>query len=96
MLELWRQMPEGVNLVSRTARNRALYKLPEQRSGPGRPASYGEKAPAPADWLHAGLRNWPKQQMLVRGKRIQMRYQLLGPFVRYGLPDRPLFLLVVG
>ena len=95
VLALWRQLPVGVHLISRTARNRALYWLPEPRSGPGRPASYGEKAPHPADWLHAGLRNWPTQQVLVRGKWIKMRYQVLGPFVRDGLPERPLFLLVV-
>jgi hypothetical protein len=95
VLALWCQLPTGVNLISRTARNRALYWLPERRSGPGRPASYGEKAPHPADWLHAGLRNWPTQQVPVRGKWIQMRYQVLGPFVRDGLPERPLFLLVV-
>jgi hypothetical protein len=95
VLKLWRQLPAGVDLVVRTARNRCLYWLPQPRSGPGRPASYGDKAPHPADWLHAGLRHWPKQQVLVRGKSIQMRYQVLGPFVRDGLPDRPLFLLVV-
>ena len=95
VLALWRQLPAGVNLISRTARNRALYWLPEPRSGRGRPASYGDKAPHPADWLHAGLRNWPTQQVLVRGKWIKMRYQVLGPFVRDGLPERPLFLLVV-
>lgn len=95
VLALWRQLPERVHLVVRTARNRALYWLPEPRSGPGRPASYGEKAPHPADWLHAGLRNWPTQTVLVRGKPIQMRYQCLGPFVRAGLPERPVFLLVV-
>lgn len=95
VLELWRQLPAGVDLVARTARNRCLYWLPQPRPGPGRPASYGDKAPHPADWLHAGLRRCPKQQVLVRGKSIQMRYQVLGPFVRDGLPDCPLFLLVV-
>jgi hypothetical protein len=95
VLALWRQLPERVSLITRTARNRALYWLPQPQSGPGRPASYGDKAPHPADWLHAGLRNWPKPQVLVRGKSIQMRYQLLGPFIRDGLPERPLFLLVV-
>jgi hypothetical protein len=95
VLELWRGLPERVNLLSRTARNRCLYWLPHAHPGPGRPASYGDKAPHPAEWLHAGLRHWPKQQVLVRGKWIPMRYQLLGPFVRDGLPERPLFLLVV-
>ena len=95
VLELWHQLPPRVHLITRTARNRALYWLPEPRSGPGRPASYGEKAPHPADWLHAGLRNWPTQTVGVRGKSIQMRYQCLGPFLRDGLPERPFFLLVV-
>lgn len=95
VLELWSQLPEQVQLLVRTARNRALYWLPEPRSGPGRPASYGDKAPHPAAWLHAGLRNWPTQTVLVRGKPIQMRYQCLGPFVRAGLAERPVFLLVV-
>jgi hypothetical protein len=95
VLELWRQLPERVDLVVRTARNRCLYWLPQAYAGRGRPASYGDKAPQPAAWLHAGLRNWPKQSVLVRGKSVQMRYHLLGPFVREGLPERPLFLLVV-
>ncbi len=45
VLELWRQLPERVSLITRTARNRALYWLPQPQSGPGRPASYGDKAP---------------------------------------------------
>jgi hypothetical protein len=97
VLDLWRSLPERVILVVRTARNRRLYWMPKPDSppGPGRPARYGELAPHPADWLHAGLRNWPKSMILVRGKLIQMRYQVLGPFVREGLPERPLFLIVV-
>jgi hypothetical protein len=96
VLDLWRALPERVILVTRTARNRCLYYLPQPDGapGPGRPASYGERAPHPADWLHAGLRHWPSQSVEVRGKLIQMRYQVLGPFVREGLPERPLFLIV--
>ena len=97
VVDLWRGLPETVYLVTRTARNRRLFWLPEHpdHPGPGRPPSYGEQAPHPADWLHAGLRKWPKQNVFLRGKRLQMRYQVLGPFLREGLSERPLFLLVV-
>jgi hypothetical protein len=97
VIDLWRGLPERVVLLTRTARNRCLYYLPKRAAdpGPGRPASYGERAPNPAEWLHAGLRHWPTQQVQVRGKSIQMRYQVLGPYVREGLPERPLFLIVV-
>lgn len=97
VLDLWRGLPERVVLVVRTARNRALYHLPQPDPdpGPGWPPSYGEVAKKPFEWLHAGLRNWPKETVRVRGKEIQMRYQLLGPFLRAGLPDVPLFLIVV-
>lgn len=97
VLELWRRVPEGVILVTRTARNRCLYYLPSAppHPGAGRPALYGERAPHPSAWLHAGLRNWPCQSVQVRGKTIAMRYQVLGPFVREGLPERPLYLIVV-
>jgi hypothetical protein len=97
VLDLWRCLPERVVLVTRTARNRALYWLPKapDHPGPGRPASYGEPAPKPAEWLHKGLRNWPRETVRVRGKDIPMRYQVLGPLVRDGLPEHPLFLIVV-
>ncbi|HVP49749.1 MAG TPA: transposase [Candidatus Bathyarchaeia archaeon] len=97
VLDLWRSLPERVILVTRSARNRALFWLPKaaDHPGPGRPASYGDPAPHPADWLHKGLRNWPQQSVRVRGQDITMKYQVLGPFVRDGLPERPLFLIVV-
>ncbi len=96
-LEMWRGLPARTVLVTRTARNRSLYWLPGSQThpGPGRPPSYGEKAPHPCDWLHAGLRHWPQAQVQVRGRSIRMRYQLFGPLVREGAPERPLFLIVV-
>jgi hypothetical protein len=93
-LGFWAGLPERVFLAVRTARNRALYWLPEPHPGPGRPASYGEQAPHPSDWLHKGL-NWQKREIPVRGKLILMKFQVLGPFVRAGLPEVPLFLFVV-
>jgi len=95
VLDLWRELPERTILLARTARNRSLFWLPEEYAGRGRPPSYGEKAPHPADWLHAGLRHWPALWVRVRGKEVHMRYQVLGAFVREGLAERPLFLIVV-
>jgi len=95
VLDLWRNLPERIILLARTARNRSLYDLPPEYAGRGRPPSYGEKAPPPAAWLHAGLRHWPSAWVRVRGKDIHMRHQVMGPFVREGLPERPLFLIIV-
>ena len=36
----------------------------------------------------------PKQQVVVRGKLIEIHYQVSSPFVRKGLPERMLFLIV--
>lgn len=97
VLDLWKDLPANTILVARTARNRALFHLPPhaEKREVGRPPSYGEAAKKPSEWLHAGLRNWPKQTVKVRGKTIQMRYQVLGPFLRDGLPEVPLFLIVI-
>jgi hypothetical protein len=95
-LELWRSLPERTVLVVRTARNRCLYELPQGRpTGPGRPPSYGERAPKPADWLRQ-RQEWQKTTLTVRGRELPMRYRVEGPFVRDGLPERPLWLIVVG
>ena len=91
---VWRGLPERTVLAVRTARNRRLYYLPEKRGGPGRPASYGALAPHPWEWLHKHI-TWQKRDIPVRGKTLWMKFQVLGPFVREGLPDIPMFLFVV-
>jgi hypothetical protein len=93
-LGFWRGLPVRTVLAARTARNRRLYSLPEKREGPGRPASYGALAPHPWEWLHKHI-TWQKRDIPVRGKTILMKFQVLGPFVREGLPEIPLFLFVV-
>jgi hypothetical protein len=93
-LNFWSELPERTVLAVRTARNRRLYYLPERHPGPGRPASYGPLAPHPCDWLHKGM-TWQKREVPVRGKSILMKFQVLGPFVREGLPDIPMFLITV-
>lgn len=93
-LNFWRGLPDRTVLAVRTVRNRRLYYLPERHGGPGRPAQYGALAPHPGEWLHRGL-SWQKREVPVRGRTIVMKFQVLGPFVRESLPERPVFLIVV-
>jgi hypothetical protein len=86
-------LPDRTVLAVRTTRNRRLYYLPEKHGGRGRPASYGPLAPHPSDWLHKGI-SWQKREVTVRGKSILMKFQVLGSFVREGLPEVPLFFLL--
>lgn len=94
VVAFWRGLPERTILLGRSARNRALFELPAQYSGTGRPAEYGEKAKKPAEWLKE-KKGWQTTQMTVRGRLREMRYRVEGPFLRDGLPDRPVFLIVV-
>lgn len=92
-LEFWRELPERTAAVVRTARNRCLYHLPLQGAHGNR--KYGDKAPAPHEWLQK-RKGFAYQEVMVRGQKRQMRYRVEGPFVRDGLPDIPLFLIVIG
>ncbi len=92
---LWRGLPERTILVVRTAKNRRLRELPVAYSGRGRRRKYGEQAPRPADWLKQ-RKGFQKTDVDVRGRTIQMRYRVLGPYVREQAAEVPLFLIVVG
>lgn len=92
---MWHELPERVDLVVRTARNRALFELPQPTSGPGRPAQYGDKAPPPYHWLRQ-RKGFKRAQVMVRGQKRAMRYRVEGPFVRNHLSHIPVFLLVIG
>lgn len=92
-LEFWPGLPERTIGVVRTARNRCLYALPAADAHGN--CKYGDKAPAPHLWLKK-RKGFRYQEVLVRGRSRRMRYQVQGPFVRDGLPDIPLFLLVIG
>lgn len=92
-VEFWQGLPEHTVLLGRTARNRVLHELP-QYAGFGRPPSYGPRTLTPAEWLHQ-RQGWQTGEVLVRGQPRQLRYRVEGPFLREGLPDRPVFLIVV-
>ena len=92
---LWCGLPERVVLVVRTAKNRRLRELPAGYCGRGRRRKYGPQAPRPNAWLQerSGLH---KTLVAVRGRTIQLRYRVLGPYLRERAAETPLFLLVVG
>ena len=94
---IWQAVPDNTTLLVRCARNRALYALPEAVEKPkrGRPASYGERQPAPHEWLRPrkGLQTL---KVKIRGRDRQLKYRVLGPVLVEGAPQCPLFLIVVG
>ena len=91
-LEMWRRLPDGVTLLARTARNRCLFFLPT----PGMRANrkYGEKAPTPREvWRER--KGWRKLRLRVRGRDRHLQIKVVGPVVRRGAAERPMFLIVV-
>jgi len=92
VVDLWKQAPERVSVLARTACNRVLYALPPADAHRNR--RYGERAPTPQDWL-AEKAGWHHTTIMVRGRDIPLTYRVEGPYVRKGAPHRPLFLLVV-
>jgi len=91
-LDLWRNLPAGVVLLARSAKNRALYQMPPADAHGNR--RYGERALTPqAFWRsHKG---WHKINLVIRGKQRRLQYRVEGPFLRKGAPDTPLLLIVV-
>lgn len=92
-LRFWPGLPDNTIGIVRTARNRCLYHLPPAIAHGNR--KYGEKASAPHEYLKK-RKGFTYQTIMVRGQERRMRYRLEGPFLRDGLPDIPLMLLVVG
>jgi hypothetical protein len=92
-LDFWRTLPVRTIAITRTACNRALYALPAADAHGN--CQYGEKALAPKAWLK-DRKGFQCHTIPVRGTLRTMRCRVEGPFVRDGLPDVPLFLIVVG
>lgn len=88
-------LPEGVVLLTRCARNRSLYELPNpEGKRRGRPRLYGEKSRRPHKWLEEKA-GWRRADLSMRGRRSLARFRVEGPFVLERAPHRPVFLLVV-
>jgi hypothetical protein len=95
-LKLWQNLPQGVILLARSAKNRVLYHLPqaESKQGRGRKAVYGERAKSPQE-LWREKKGWRKLEITVRGKLRHLQYRLQAPLLRKGAANTPLILIVV-
>jgi hypothetical protein len=93
-LKLWQNLPAGVTLLARSAKNRALHHLPGPQFGRGRRRQYGERAPSPQQ-VWQSRRSWHNLTLAVRGRARHLQVKVQGPFLRKGAPDCPLMLIVV-
>jgi DDE superfamily endonuclease len=89
--------PGGVVLVSRCAKNRKLFRLPEvpTKGRRGRKRKYGQRARKPFEWLKE-KKGWSRKPFSVRSRTIRARHRVEGPFVLEGAAERPVFLVVVA
>ncbi|MDQ7034107.1 MAG: transposase [Anaerolineae bacterium] len=92
-INLWKYLPDGVILMARSAKNRVLHYLPPEDAHANR--KYGERAPAPQDIWRNRKTKWRKLKLDVRGKTRRLQYHIMGPVLRKGVSERPLFLIVV-
>lgn len=95
--DIWKDLPQRTVLVVRCAKNRALYALPQtpQQRGPGRPPLYGERQPAPREYLRPRKQLSPLS-LSIRGRERHLPVRVVGPVLVEGAPEQPLFLIVVG
>jgi hypothetical protein len=93
---VWKALPQGVTLLARCAKNRALFAMPHPPAGErGRHRKYGERGPTPqAFWQQRT--GWTALTVRVRGRDRHLRVQVTGPWLVKPAPECPLFLLVVG
>lgn len=94
-LKLWQNLPSGVILMVRSAKNRVLYHLPpDKQTGRGRKRLYGERALNPQQiWQQRS--GWRQMTLDVRGRTRHLQVRVHGPFLRKGAAHRPLMLIIV-
>ena len=97
--DIWQQLPERTILIVRAARNRKLYEMAKPQKGkrgPGRPPTYGQRMPTPAQYLQRRKRSdWQRLTLTIRGRERHLQYQVHGPCLLEGVKNCPLFLIVV-
>lgn len=91
-LNLWKHLPKGVILMARSAKNRALWQLPDADARPNR--KYGERALSPQQQWRARS-GWRRLTIAVRGRDRHLQVKVSGPYLRKGAPNCPLMLILV-
>jgi len=91
-VDLWRNLPAGVVLLARSAKNRVLYHMPPADAHGNR--RYGERAPTPQAFWRS-RKGWRSTRLVIRGRERRLQYRVEGPFLRHGAPDTPLILIIV-
>jgi hypothetical protein len=76
---MWKNLPDRVVLIVRTAKNRALCELPGQYVGKWRPRQYGAAVPTPQQRLKERF-GWKHQDIKVRGRIKHMRFKIYGAY----------------
>jgi len=74
-----RALPERTTLIGRVRRDTALCHLPEAGEGPGRPRSYGMRAPTPEELAADPAHPWQAVRVHAAGRVHEMRAKTLGP-----------------
>ena len=96
--ELRARLPsgDGAVLLTRCAKNRALFELPgsEPQKRRGRRRKYGDRARRPDGWL-AERSGWRRRELLVRGRKVPAHFRVEGPYLLKRAPERPVFLVVL-
>jgi hypothetical protein len=94
--KLWSALGERTYFVVRCGKNRSLRFLPSTPESPRRGArrKYGAFAPS-LQWLRSDQAYWQSVTIPVRGKKIQIKCRVCGPYLVQGAPNTPLMLILV-
>lgn len=91
-LKMWQKLPDDVTVIARTAKNRALWHLPDAEAHGNR--KYGDRAPSPQEvWQER--KGWTNTTIEVRHKTRHLQYKVSAPVLRKQAPGRVLFLITV-
>jgi hypothetical protein len=93
---LRQSLPPGVVLLTRCAKNRALFALPPARPPrtKGRTRKYGDRLPTPHTYWQDAT-DWNSVPVVVRGRTVPLTVRVVGPCLVKPAAEHPLFLLAV-